>query len=272
MLGRDIRDLVTVKMDEYTPYGPSSSTPLLAGGDSLNEVKPIYSYSDKTLYEAANEALSVIPIWHLTPITKNYQGGPAADGMNLAGLQLIDQDGYIVANNIPIDDEGYIITPDYSVDEDGYLDASQDSGEQSEADVDAEDNLIGAITKPSNWLRLHTLQMAGWVRPVHEVVRPGTSKYNQQFTRWKRGTPQKPIVTDDGSVLRYYSQPRTVQAGQILTLKYITMFDESIDYPSKVAEVIALYCARKICEIYGMTEQLGIMTNEINGVLENMQR
>lgn len=217
MLGRDIRDLVTVKMDEYTPYGPSSSTPLLAGGDHLNEVKPIYSYTDETLHEAANEALSVIPIWHLTPIAIE----PSSSGITV---------------------------------------------------IDADDLLIGTITKPNNWLRLHTLQMAGWVRPVHDVVRPGTSKYNQQFTRWKRGTPQKPIVTDDGRVLHYYSQPRTAQAGQILTLKYITIFNESIDYPSKVAEVIALYCARKICEIYGMTEQLGIMTNEINGVLENMQR
>lgn len=64
MLGEEIRKKVIVKLEEFSPYAPDDEEvgPLLTGQDRLDEVKPIYSYVDETLPQAANEILLVAPL------------------------------------------------------------------------------------------------------------------------------------------------------------------------------------------------------------------
>lgn len=217
MLGKNIKDLVIVKMDEHTPYGPS--TPLLAGDDA-NEIKPIESYINETLEQAANEMLLIAPI-HL--------------------LQYKELDAI---------------------------------GTPSE-----EDKRIGTIALPDDFLRLHTLRMKGWIRPCHVVNHEGDPIYTLQFKRWTRGTKEKPVVIIDGRdkdsekawTLHYYSVDASETTHEVKTFKYVPRFDGEMDYERSIAELIALHCARKVYEVYGNTEQVGIMTNEINSVLENMR-
>lgn len=215
MLGSSIIDLVIAKMEEYSPFSTSSDEHLLAGGDVLQEIKPVYSYIHAHLSEAADEMLKMIPIHRLSTIKK---------------------DGII----------GSFIS------------------------VDKDDSSIGTIEKQSDWLRLHTLQLIDWTRPIHTVVHPDEPIYTLQFNRWTRGTPQKPIVTDDGQYLHYYSTNISSPV-RIRKYSYISSFTESTDYPRDVAELIALNTARKVYEIYGNTEQGSAMTNELKVVLENMK-
>lgn len=259
MQGSEIRNLVVVKMEEYTPYGPSS-TPLLAGGDQLNEVKPVYSYIDQTLAEAANEILLIAPIHRI--VSKE------ADVMGIA---------------------------------------------------DKDDRRIGIIPMPTDFLRLHTLRMVGWSKPIHETIHEGDPAYSLQFVRWTRGTKQKPAATitgigeavkdteglvenhfinlpytemdsegygpvnmevdeegfghfADGCVLLHYYSVDAADLHQVREFKYIQCFDESRFYDRSVAEAIALNCARKIYEIYGQTDQVNTLTNELNAVIENLKK
>lgn len=275
MLGSDIRELVIVKLEEYTPFGDRSGEALLAAGsgDLLEEVKPVYSYVDASLEEAANEALLAIPIDRLTPITKGIQGqgGSISDGMDLAGLQTVGSDGYIEAGDIPVDSEGYILIPEYEVDTEGYINASDAPSGQSTTIVDPNDTLIGSIVKPTDWLRLHTLQMAGWSRPVHVVIRQDNPLYDEQFSIYSRGNAKKPVVTDDGDALHYYSQPKSAEAGRVMALKYIPKFGLGINYPLDVAEAIALNVASKIYTIYGQGDQLALLTKDIESVFSTMK-
>ena len=64
MLGEEIKRKVVVKLEEFSPYAPNDEEvgPLLTGQDRLDEVKPIYSYIDETLPQAANEILLVAPL------------------------------------------------------------------------------------------------------------------------------------------------------------------------------------------------------------------
>lgn len=64
MLGEEIKRKVIVKLEEFSPYAPNDEEagPLLSGQDSLEEVKPIYSYVEDTLAQAANEVLLVAPL------------------------------------------------------------------------------------------------------------------------------------------------------------------------------------------------------------------
>ena len=64
MLGEEIKKKVVVKLEEFSPYAPNheEAGPLLSGQDKLEEVKPIYSYIEETLPQAANEILLVAPL------------------------------------------------------------------------------------------------------------------------------------------------------------------------------------------------------------------
>lgn len=55
---------MVVKLEEFSPYAPDheDAGPLLSGQDSLDEVKPIYSYIEETLPQAANEVLLIAPL------------------------------------------------------------------------------------------------------------------------------------------------------------------------------------------------------------------
>lgn len=224
MLGSEIRNLVLAKLDEYTPYGPDNGRTLLAGGDSLIEVKPVYKYLELHLAEAANEKLMEVPIHRL----RYKESSPSAV-------------------------------------------------------ADTNDNRIGDIALPSDFLRLHTLRMKGWTFPIHESYYPGHPVYENQKYEWTRGNIRKPvaIVTGLGEVvssssnttvkkLHYYSVAPS-DTHEVLDFKYISKFESTTDYDDKVAEVIALNAARKICEAFGMTEQIGILTGEMNAVMENMR-
>lgn len=212
MLGSDIKNLVIVKMEEYSPFGQDGSEPILAGGDILSEVKPIYSYIDANIVEAANEMLLICPLHRLTSIAT-------------------DVNNAVVIQNIS-------------------------------------DGSIGTITKPNDWLRLHTLQMQGWRRPVHDVVFKDNPLYIYQFTEWTRGTAQKPIVTDDGNTLSYYSQPD--KSGVIVKFSYIKLFNLTINYPLEVAELIALNTASKVNGLFGNIEQVKQIQAEIQSDLQIM--
>lgn len=64
MLGEEIKRKVVVKLEEFSPYAPDREDvgPLVSGQDILEEVKPIYSYIEETLPQAANEILLVAPL------------------------------------------------------------------------------------------------------------------------------------------------------------------------------------------------------------------
>jgi hypothetical protein len=106
---------------------------------------------------------------------------------------------------------------------------------------------------------------------VHAVVRPDNPLYVQQFDKWTRGHYCKPVVTDDGKNLHYYSQSANTTAGAIKAMLYVPEFDLDTDYPKNVAEVIAIHTAGKIYEIFSQTEQMGIMAKEMESVISTMK-
>lgn len=223
MLGSEIRNLVVVKMDECTPYGPKDGGPtvLLTGGDELSEIKPLDYYIDKSLAEAANEVLWLIPVYIV---------------------------GYKTADVTAVPDE--------------------------------EDNRIGTIKMPSDYLRLHTLRMQGWAKPVHIASPVDSPMSSAQDLFWTRGKKEKPVVIVKGitqengkdvATLAYYSVDASNEH-VIKELKYIPRFNEQNEYGKAVAELIALNCAKKIYEVYGNIEQVNTMTNEINAVLANINQ
>lgn len=213
MLGKDIENLVIVKLEEYTPFGPSKEEeagPILSGNDILNEVKPIYSYVNQSLAEAADEILRVVPINYLYP-------------------------------------------------EEAHCCAHENK-----------DHKTGHIHQPEDYLRLHTLRMKSWEKSVHHTYAVDTPEWELQQNEWTRGSFTKPVVVYDAPFLCYYSVKESNQH-IIEKFLYIPRFDKHSEYKEEVAELIAINCAKKVLEVFGNTEQINILTTELNSVLENMK-
>lgn len=125
----------------------------------------------------------------------------------------------------------------------------------------------GVIELPDDYLRLALLQMKEWSVPVHIAISADHPLYKQQFNKYTRGHQNKPVVvySNNGSkqYLEYYSvsNDHTVK-----TLSYIKKFSPNDNYHDTVAELIALNCAKKVYEVFGNTEQVSLMTSEIQNV------
>jgi hypothetical protein len=135
----------------------------------------------------------------------------------------------------------------------------------------------GDIETPSDFLRLHTLKMTEWSKPVHIAISIDHPLYRDQLNKYTRGHKDKPVVVLNRvrdslrkvnyNVLTYYSVRKDHTVEQLLYIKKFEMTDE---YNDTVAELIALNCAKKIYEIYGNTEQVTLMTSEIQNVQNTM--
>jgi hypothetical protein len=286
MKGEKIVDLVIVKLEEksafLTPQG--STNPILVTGDNIDELKPVYSYIDAHIAEAANEVLLAAPLNRLTP--ENITIESIDNGMT-----------YLVP---------YAKRPDGS----------------------------GIILLPPNYLRLYTIKMRGWGRPVHKAITKTDHLYTLQHNKFTKGTPQKPVVIfsgvrgyydnyvlDDGTdlfdkmehngedpltgtVVKYkgigvhiirdgrvfvnkeedntdfvevdqipYLEYYSVQGEthEIEELSYIPHFRLSLDYNRDVAEAIALNCAKKVMEVFGNADGIVLLEKELTTVLNNMK-
>ena len=91
----------------------------------------------------------------------------------------------------------------------------------------------GKITLDDNFLRFVSLQLSGWLRPVTELMEPGSNEALSQTSKWGRGTPEKPRAMldydDDGSlIIRYWTAGKDngTYDHTISILNYIPMAEQ----------------------------------------------
>ena len=304
MKGSEIVDLVIVKLEEKSAFLAENGKggPILSSGDNIDELKPVYSYINAHIAEAANEVLLAAPLNRLIP--KNGLEFRSGTSQNIS-----KKDWKMVINS-------------------------------------------NEITLPPDFLRMYTLRMKEWTRPVHKAITKTDHLYTLQFNKFTKGTPQKPVVCFSGVRANYdeygnaidnilYSTEETVintdgnvnlsvvgeltgkfgkekatcfvsakdnkwysvdydgtptestpQApAKVVTteiksptleffsvksdytiseLLYIPYYHNDFEYNRDVAEAIALNCAKKVLEVYSMTDKAAAMNNELNLVLSNM--
>lgn len=135
----------------------------------------------------------------------------------------------------------------------------------------------GVITLPQDFLRLHTLKMQEWSVPLHIAISVDHPLYRHQLNKYTRGHKDKPVAVlnhiiqsspkVEYNLLTYYSVENNHTVEKLWYIKEFEMADEFND---TVAEMVALNCAKKIYEIYGNTEQVSLMTTEIQNVQNAM--
>ena len=132
---------------------------------------------------------------------------------------------------------------------------------------------VGVISTDEAFLRIHSLRLSGWKRTLHNHIDIGTPAAEEQDNEFTMGTPEKPVAVFDGeSIFCYSVKEGTTPA--IDDFRWIKQFaiDDEDKYSENVAEAITLNCAKKIYEVFGNTEQVGLMNNELKSVLEILKK
>lgn len=281
MLGKDITNLVIVKMEEYSPYGPSSGSTLLAGGDRLNEVKPVYSYIAQHLAEAANEMLMIAPIHRLTykdagmgAVVNNEdkKTGYIPIPADFLRLHTLRMGGW----TLPLHSITHEDNPAYSLQFCQWTRGTRqkpvvimDGGGSTFPLKDADVKIIPAEEFTSAYAawEANCMESGEWPDKYWQTTPDGTI-HKASYDKDKEEAVTAEYTT---ARLQYFSVPEN-NTHTVETFYYIPKFSEESDYDRSIAELIALHCARKVYEVYGNTEQVGMMTSEINSVLENLRQ
>lgn len=215
MKGSEIVDLVIVKLEEKSSFLTENGKegPILSSGDNIDELKPVYSYINAHIEQAANEVLLAAPLNRLIPVDGSMSGNTAR----------------------PITE--------------------------------------GKMELPDDFLRLYSIRASDWSRPVHKAITKTDHLYTLQYNNFTKGTKIKPVVVYSGvrggeahPYLELYSTAST----SVNEFLYIPSYSNETDYNRDVAEAIALNCAKKVLEVYSMTDKAAAMNNELNVVLSSM--
>lgn len=142
-------------------------------------------------------------------------------------------------------------------------------------DEDEDDPFIGTVDAPCDFLKIHTFCMEGWKKPVRVAYKAGDYMDSRQVYVATRGNIYKPVVVEERIydeferrnkvVLHYYS---TTGEHEIKTFLYVPVFSDEENYIDRVAELIALNCAKKVCEVFERTESIGIIDKEIQSLFQ----
>lgn len=136
----------------------------------------------------------------------------------------------------------------------------------------------GKINLPDDFLRLVTIRMSDWFRPVTEAITEDSPLYSQQSSRYLgvRGNPERPVVAivhgAAGQVLEFYSC--SAGAGvRVATARYIPIPRISGDYIGlcpKLERAVVYRLASMVCAIVGHSDLAALLlgtSNELAGIV-----
>lgn len=310
MKGSDIVDLVIVKLEEKSAFLGENGTksPILSSGDNIDELKPVYSYINAHIDQAANEVLLAAPLNRLLP--KNGKEVEQSYG----GLIYEDPD----TAQVPYTCHWTLHSPS------------------------------NILFLPPDYLRLYSLRYKNWSRPVHKAITKADHLYTLQHNKFTRGTDQKPVVVYSGARYTCNAHQKILDSGNLFytpltsieienkkssssinsqffglfdnvvqeekdafivdntnnwyhlykdekseiqyekispaylevfcttaqlspeDFLYVPVYSNSTDYNRDIAEAIALNCAKKVLEVYSMADKAALVDKELNTVLSNM--
>ena len=285
MKGEKIVDLVIVKLEEKSAFltPANAQSPILVTGDNVDELKPVYSYIDAHIAEAADEILLAAPLNRLTPTnvdvskikpyTENSDGtGVIHVSPDFLRLYALKMDGWSrpVHKAVTKSDHLYTIQHNKFTKGTPQKPVAIFSGVRGYYDtyiLDDGTELFDSIKYTG--IAYSDTQMIA-TQGVHifnkgEVV-CAQSVYNPVQQTEK--ITAKRIPMSEVPYLEYYSVRGTHSIDE---LSYIPHFRLSLDYNRDVAEAIALNCAKKVMEVFGNADGIVLLEKELNTILANMK-
>lgn len=122
------------------------------------------------------------------------------------------------------------------------------------AKKDTNDDRIGSITLPNDFIRLVSFKMKGWLQPVLSFALPGDAVAIKQSNKYIRGGVAKPVAVlykDDASMyINYYSVASTSDH-EVTEFNYIKSLTADVITDDQLVDAMCWVCAGKTLGVLG---------------------
>lgn len=127
-------------------------------------------------------------------------------------------------------------------------DLSMLEGQNLSASLSIDNNLVGHVTLPSNFLRGITARLSSWQSSSDEIITENTPEYRMQSDPYACGTYQHPVVAlvhkSSGRELEFFKAKSPTDT--LKSLVYVPSWDtdsESVSIPDQLSESFIYYVA-----------------------------
>lgn len=122
------------------------------------------------------------------------------------------------------------------------------------AKKDTNDDRIGSITLPNDFIRLVSFKMKGWLQPVLSFALPGDAVAIKQSNKYIRGGVAKPVAVlykDDSSMYVNYYSVASKDDHQVTEFFYIKRLTADGITDDQLVDAMCWICAGKTLGIIG---------------------
>lgn len=127
-------------------------------------------------------------------------------------------------------------------------DASMLEGKQGDVSLSINQNMVGEILLPSDFLRLLNVRLSSWISSFSKIVTEYSPEYRMQSNKWVCGNPNCPVVaithTNEGRKLELYkasSEQDTLTS--FLYIPSVNAEDGSLEVSDQVYDAFIYYIA-----------------------------
>lgn len=119
---------------------------------------------------------------------------------------------------------------------------------------DTNDDRIGSITLPNDFIRLVSFKMKGWLQPVLSFALPGDAVAIKQSNKYIRGGVAKPVAVlykDDTSMYINYYSVASASDHEVTEFNYIKRLTADGITDDQLVDAMCWICAGKTLGIIG---------------------
>lgn len=119
---------------------------------------------------------------------------------------------------------------------------------------DTNDDRIGSITLPNDFIRLVSFKMKGWLQPVLSFALPGDAVAIKQSNKYIRGGVAKPVAVlykDDTSMYINYYSVASASDHEVTEFNYIKRLTADVITDDQLVDAMCWICAGKTLGIIG---------------------
>lgn len=122
------------------------------------------------------------------------------------------------------------------------------------AKKDTNDDRIGSITLPNDFIRLVSFKMKGWLQPVLSFALPGDAVAIKQSNKYIRGGVAKPVAVlykDDTSMYINYYSVASASDHEVTEFNYIKRLTADGITDDQLVDAMCWICAGKTLGVLG---------------------
>ena len=127
--------------------------------------------------------------------------------------------------------------------------------------------IIGELEVPDDFLRVHTVKMSGWERPVHISIGVEDADYQFQLNPYTMGGSAKPVIVKTPELLYLYSYLDGDTCSEKTYVARVDMTDSTIDINDSLINPLCALVAANVYGVFGSEEQK-IMLQEVETFLK----